>query len=295
MSRMIHTGAFNTHPAGSETVSQTPSMNAMVSDEIRTTIAAELTRIEQAYDCEVLLAVESGSRAWGFQSRDSDYDVRFVYVHRPEWYLSVDLDLRRDVIEKPITDELDISGWDIRKTLRLFAKSNPPLLEWLGSPIIYDESWDFAAQLRALLPEYYSPARSVYHYLHMAQGNYRDYLRGDEVWLKKYLYALRPLLAVRWLEQGRGVVPMEFVRLLDTIEDQPALTDDIRALVEQKTAGEELDRGPIIPSISSFIAKELVRYQNYKPPYTSLGNEFDSLNELFRRILQQAWCADDAA
>ena len=134
MSRMIHTGASNTHPAGSETVSQTPSMNAMVSDEIRTTIAAELTRIEQAYDCEVLLAVESGSRAWGFQSRDSDYDVRFVYVHRPEWYLSVDLDLRRDVIEKPITDELDISGWDIRKTLRLFAKSNPPLLEWLGSP-----------------------------------------------------------------------------------------------------------------------------------------------------------------
>jgi RNA repair pathway DNA polymerase beta family protein len=80
VSRTIHTGASNTHPAGPETVSQTPSMNAMVSDEIRTTIAAELTRIEQAYDCEVLLAVESGSRAWGFQSRDSDYDVRFVYV-----------------------------------------------------------------------------------------------------------------------------------------------------------------------------------------------------------------------
>ena len=261
----------------------------MIPDEIRTAITAELTRIEKTCDCEILLAVESGSRAWGFPSRDSDYDVRFVYVHRPEWYLSVDTELRLDVIEKPITDELDISGWDIRKTLRLFAKSNPPLLEWLGSPIVYDESWDFAAELRALLPEYYSPTSSVHHYLHMAQGNYRDYLKGDEVWLKKYLYALRPLLAVRWLEQGRGVAPMEFARLLDTIEDQPALSDDIRALVKRKMAGEELDRGPTIPSISRFIASELVRYEDLKPPQSPRTNEFDSLNELFRRILRRAW------
>ena len=263
----------------------------MIPSEIRTRVAAELSRVEETYDCEVLLAVESGSRAWGFPSRDSDYDVRFVYVHRPEWYLSVDLDLHRDVIERPITDELDISGWDIRKTLRLFAKSNPPLLEWLGSPIVYDESWNFAAQLRSLLPEHYSPTKSVYHYLHMAQRNYRDYLKGDDVWLKKYLYALRPLLAVRWLEQGRGVVPMEFVRLLATIEDQPALTGDIRALVNRKMAGEELDRGPTIPSISTFITSELVRYEDFKPPESPRSNEFDSLNGLFRRILRSAWGA----
>src|SRR5689334_4705492 len=157
----------------------------MISSEIQSEIREELSRIEASQDCRILLAVESGSRAWGFESSDSDYDVRFVYIRRPEWYLSVDLDLRRDVIERPISDLLDISGWDIRKTLRLFAKSNPPLLEWLSSPIVYVKRYQFPDALKALLPDYFSPVSSTYHYLHMAQGNYRDYLKGDTVWLKK--------------------------------------------------------------------------------------------------------------
>ena len=260
----------------------------MIDAEVQKRITEELQLIETGEECRVLLAVESGSRAWGFPSRDSDYDVRFVYIRSQRWYLSVDIDLKRDVIERAITDELDISGWDIKKALRLFAKSNPPLLEWLGSPIVYKETNDFRRLLRELLPDYYSPVSSVYHYMHMAQGNYRDYLKNEVVWLKKYLYALRPLLAVRWLEQDRGVVPMEFSSLLVTIEDQHEIVRQIEALVARKMAGEELDRGPSIPAISGFIADELQRLERYAPHATA-ARGFEPLNEFFREMLKRAW------
>ena len=261
----------------------------MIPINIQNQISEELRQIEVSEECRILLAVESGSRAWGFPSRDSDYDVRFIYIRPASWYLSIDLDLKRDVIERPITDDLDISGWDIKKALRLFAKSNPPLLEWLSSPIVYQESSNFAPSLRGLLKIYYSPISSVFHYLHMAQGNYREYLRGEVVWLKKYLYALRPLLAVRWIEQGRGVVPMEFSNLLVTVEDQPALIDDIQTLVERKMEGDELDRGPWVPTISKFIGSELERLEQFRSAEKAPKTDFNRLNELFLEMLRQAW------
>lgn len=104
-------------------------------DAMRERVLEELTRLEQEHDVTVLYACESGSRAWGFASPDSDYDVRFVYVQQPDWYLRVDEP--RDVLERPLTDELDLSGWELRKTLRLLRKSNPTLLEWLDSPLVY--------------------------------------------------------------------------------------------------------------------------------------------------------------
>jgi predicted nucleotidyltransferase len=100
-------------------------------------ILEQLEQIEQEEQVTILYACESGSRAWGFPSQDSDYDVRFIYLHKPEWYLSI-YD-KRDVIERPINNMLDINGWDLRKALNLFRKSNPPLLEWLQSPIQYKE------------------------------------------------------------------------------------------------------------------------------------------------------------
>jgi predicted nucleotidyltransferase len=180
----------------------------VIDEAIAEEVRRRLDHVEMSEGVRILLAVESGSRAWGFPSRDSDYDVRFVYIHPPEWYLSVDADLHRDVIERPILDEIDLSGWEIRKALLLFAKSNPPLLEWLSSPLVYRDTKTLASRLRDLLPAYYAPNASLYHYLHMAQGNFKDYLRGDVVWVKKYFYVLRPLLAVRWIEQGRGPVPI---------------------------------------------------------------------------------------
>jgi predicted nucleotidyltransferase len=160
-------------------------------------IRQRLKRIEAEHGIRLLYACESGSRAWGFPSADSDYDVRFIYVRPRNWYLCLDTERQRDVIEYPIDDLLDINGWDLKTALKLFTKSNPSLIEWLHSPIVYYQETDFLSALRGLLPRYYSTRACFHHYRQMAKGNYRQYLHGDQVRLKKYFYVLRPLLALR--------------------------------------------------------------------------------------------------
>lgn len=182
---------------------------------MRAAIETALLEIEARENVHVLYACESGSRAWGFAGTDSDWDVRFIYVRPRDWYLSIALERRSDVIELPIDSELDVAGWDLRKALQLLRKSNPPLLEWLHSPIVYREDGPIAGELRRLADEYWSDLACVHHYLNMARGNYREYLRGEMVWTKKYFYVLRPLLAVRWIERNLGGVPVEFSRLVE--------------------------------------------------------------------------------
>src|SRR3569623_3815539 len=109
----------------------------MISDEIRTEIMYRLGRAEEEHGVRILFAVESGSSAWGFASPNSDYDVRFIYAHEPSWYQAVDLEERRDVIENPIVDDIDLNGRDVRKALRLFWKSNPAFIEWILTTITY--------------------------------------------------------------------------------------------------------------------------------------------------------------
>jgi predicted nucleotidyltransferase len=261
----------------------------MIPPEIKREITQRLTQVEKEEDVKVLYAVESGSRAWGFHSTDSDYDARFIYIHPPQWYLSIDLENRRDVIERPLLDEIDLSGWDIRKAMGLLTKSNPPLLEWLGSPIIYRDEFDFAARLRAALPEYFSPRACAYHYLSMARRNYSAYLKGETVRLKKYLYALRPLLAVLWIEQGRGIVPMEFEKLLITVSDQPGLVVEIGKLVERKMAGGEMGEAPVIEKLNSFIAGAIEQHADLAIIPTSPRFTLNTLNYLFRTVLVEAW------
>ena len=218
--------------------------------EIRSEIVRRLETIEREEDVRILYACESGSRAWGFASKDSDYDVRFLYVHPRDWYLSIQG--RRDVIERPIADDLDITGWDLPKALRLFRRSNPPLLEWLRSPFIYMEKGTSAHRLRELAAEHHSPRACAYHYGHMATDIHQDSLFGDEVVTKRYLYALRPLLAIRWIEAGKGVVPTEFDCLVDALVPTGNLRSAIGDLLERKKAGLERDRGPKIRVIHEF-------------------------------------------
>ncbi len=164
-------------------------------------IKDKLKEMEQAYNVKILYACESGSRAWGFASPDSDYDIRFIYVHPKEYYLSVDE--QRDVIELPINDLLDINGWGLRKALRLFRKSNGPLYEWLQSPIVYNQDNEFANDIKNLMPSYFSPRATMHHYLSMAKSVFENDLVGVEVRLKKYFYVLRPILACRWIADRR--------------------------------------------------------------------------------------------
>ena len=165
-------------------------------DEIKREIQERLQQVEEDEKVFIFYACESGSRAWGFPSLDSDYDIRFLYIHPKKWYLSIDE--KRDVIERRISDLIDLSGWDIRKALRLFRKSNPPLLEWLNSPIVYQQRLHIVDKIKALMPDYYYPKSCLYHYRHMAEGNFREYLKGEIVWIKKYFYVLRRY----WLVSG---------------------------------------------------------------------------------------------
>lgn len=263
----------------------------MIPDPVRHDILGRLKRAEQEHGVKVLLAVESGSRAWGFASPNSDYDARFIYVHRRDWYLSVSLEEQRDVIEYPIVDEIDINGWDLRKALRLFWKSNPAFVEWIQSPIIYAESGSFAQAVRALLPQVYSCEHGIHHYRSMAKTNYRGYLRADLVPLKKYFYVLRPLLAVRWLERYGTAAPIEFHKLLTLIADQPALIGAIDGLLERKRQSPEMGLSPQIPEIHGFIERELERLEVLKPARSERQEVVSGLSRLFRSTLDEAWTA----
>lgn len=250
--------------------------------ELRARIESELADIEAEQDVSIFYACESGSRAWGFESQDSDYDVRFLYAHPRDWYLTIHP--QRDVIEKPINDALDISGWDIRKSLKLLRKSNPPFLEWMQSPIVYREHAEVTALIREAMPDYYSPIACLYHYLHMAQGNYRKYLKDEDVWVKKYLYVLRPILACMWIEQDLGLVPTEFDKLVDRIVTEAEVRSAIEDLLARKKAGTESDRGPRIPALSAFIDQQLARLsaEHARPAIT---RDPARLDEVFRQAL----------
>jgi uncharacterized protein len=226
-----------------------------VEPAMRTQIIECLRRLEVEHDVKVLFACESGSRGWGFASPDSDYDVRFIYVNRLAWYLTVDAG--RDVIEQPISGDLDVNGWDLRKTLQLLRQSNPTLLEWLRSPIIYREDVEAATHLRALAQEGFSPVRGYHHYVSMAKKNFREHLRGEEVRYKKYLYVLRPLLAARWIRDERGVPPMRFAELAEATLDDTALVGEINRLLEVKMRAGEAATSPRWSAIHDFIESEL--------------------------------------
>lgn len=228
-----------------------------IAPEVRQRVLQALTEIEARHDVKVLFACESGSRGWGFASPDSDYDVRFIYVHRLPWYLSVEPD--RDVIELPISDELDVSGWELRKALRLLRRANPVLQEWLDSPVVYRQEDAWAAHMRELVPRFFSALRGRYHYLSMAKKNFRGYLQGENVRLKKYLYVLRPLLAVQWIDGGMGKPPMRFAELVGGLVDDAALLDEINRLLEIKMQSGEAEYSPRWPRIHDFIECALLR------------------------------------
>jgi predicted nucleotidyltransferase len=257
--------------------------------KIQPTVIESLASIEDQNDVRVIYACESGSRAWGFDSADSDYDIRFIYINRPEWYLAIDLERKRDVIELPINDDLDISGWDLRKALQLFQKSNPPLLEWLGSPISYFEKYSVISSMRDLAAQCYSPIACQYHYFKMAKGNFRDYLTGERVWLKKYLYVLRPILAVIWLERQLGVVPTEFQKLVEGVVDDADLKKAIDELLDLKRSGSEMDFAPKIPEISQFVESELDRMEREQFERRTGNCPVEELNGVFRSALDEVW------
>ncbi|MCW4455962.1 nucleotidyltransferase domain-containing protein [Flavobacterium sp. MXW15] len=261
-----------------------------IAPEKREAVLAALEQIERQHDVRVLMACESGSRGWGFSSPDSDYDARFIYVHRQPWYLSVNErtgpgEAQRDVIELPIDAELDISGWDLRKALRLVSKSNPTLSEWLRSPILYREDAQATARLRDAVQRFHSPLGSWWHYFNMARTNHRGYLRGERVRTKKYLYVLRPLLACQWIEAEPTPPPMAFELLLDRLLPDGTVRHAIDRLLALKRASAEVADGPRIGAISDYIDAELDRRAGAAPSLPAGHGDAEALDALFRQML----------
>ena len=245
---------------------------------MRKTILMKLDEIESRENVKILLAVESGSRAWGFASPDSDYDVRFIYVRPREDYLR--LEKTRDVIELPIEGDLDINGWDLDKTLRLLRASNPTLFEWFSSPIVYRET-AFADVFRIVMQEYFSSKRGLNHYLSMASGNYREYLKGDFVRAKKYFYVLRPVLACKWILDKGTPPPMLFSELVEA-ELDPKYLPDVNNLLDLKKNAPEIKTIPKIMSINQYLDQSIeeVRLRILQLPDDN-DRGWEEMNQMF--------------
>lgn len=250
---------------------------------MKQTILQKLLELEQSENIKILYACESGSRAWGFASPDSDFDVRFIYSRPANHYLSI-VEMP-DVVGLPVNEVLDIGGWDLKKTLKLFMKSNAPLYEWLQSPIVYRQDDAFADELRGLMPAYFSLRSAGNHYLSMAHNTLQDDLQANEVKLKRYFYALRPALACRWIVEKQTVPPMEFDKLRALVTDSKVqvATDDL--LEQKKLAGEKATIAPVT-ILNEWLSDTLAKCKEQLQQFTSQQQPAQVLNELFRRYIQ---------
>lgn len=245
-------------------------------------IKQKLLELEQTQNIRILYACESGSRAWGFASPDSDFDVRFIYSRTTNDYLSI-ID-SSDVLGLPVDEVLDIGGWDIKKSLQLFLKSNGPLYEWLQSPIVYQQVHGFVDELRDLMPKYFSLRSGANHYLSMAHNTLRDDLQDEEVKLKRYFYALRPALACLWILEKRSVPPMEFHQLRILIDDT-AVQNSIDDLLEQKKAADEKAFIKPVSILNRWLTTTLERCKEHVADLPSEKKQPDELNHLFRKYI----------
>jgi len=201
-------------------------------------IQAALTQLETTHHVRILYACESGSRAWGFPSPDSDYDVRFIYSHPADWYLT--LDDGPDTLNFPVDEELDLAGWELRKALKLLRGSNAALFEWLQSPVVYAEATGFRAALEPELPMCWNPRAGLHHYAGLMRRGVMDDLTGTDVRLKRLFYALRSTLAARWIQQRPAELPpMEFHVLRESLPAElNAIVDELlarKATADEKT------------------------------------------------------------
>lgn len=208
-----------------------------------------LSRIESTRGVRIVYAVESGSRAWGFASPDSDYDIRFIFIRDPHSYISVHEGL--ESIDLPLEGELDAGGWDIRKAARLLGKSNGALVEWLHSPILYRNHDGFRERWQMMAGEVFSPRASSDHYRGLAKQMVLGKLNAETVRAKDYLYALRAVLAAKWISETHSIPPVPFTELFDTAP--PTVQVLIPKLLEHKARTAEGERMERLPDLDDFL------------------------------------------
>lgn len=247
-------------------------------------ILNKLASIEAENNVKIIYAAESGSRAWGFASPDSDYDVRFIYIHKKDYYLR--LDETEDVIEPVIENILDFSGWDVKKALKLLHGSNPSLFEWMASPVIYKTTPEYE-KIQNISDNYFVP-KTAYHYYGMAMHNHKAYFGSENVKLKKYFYVLRPILACEYVLNHKTMPPIIFTELANTmLVNNAGIKSCIDEILALKTKKPELELTERIPELDAYISAELTEL---KSRIDALPNNppknWAELNELFILVLR---------
>ncbi|MCB0644365.1 MAG: nucleotidyltransferase domain-containing protein [Phaeodactylibacter sp.] len=245
-------------------------------------IQTQLQALEQERRIKILLAVESGSRAWGFPSPNSDYDVRFFYLHDQDWYLSITD--RKDTIEYFHNEWLDFGGWDIRKALSLVRKSNGSPAEWLQSPTIYREVPGFRESLFGLVQDYFQPVHSLNHYRGIALNSLKQAEATGQLPIKKVFYMIRPLLAALWIAEHQTVPPMQIGPLLEQLSDEP-LQNEILELIERKKLAVEAQAWEPSERIQAFIEAAFAQVEATKLEKRPVPDA-EPLNQYFRSLLQ---------
>lgn len=245
-----------------------------------------LLEVEAKYQVKVLFACEAGSRAWGLASENSDYDVRFIFVHPLDWYLGIDQ--KRDVIEYPITKSLDLSGWDLRKALYLLRKSNPPLLEWLHSDIIYMKDAPFYDEMINLANRAFSAKACLFHYLNMAKRNAKNIFQKDRIKVKQYINVLRPLLACKAMEAEDSFPSVHFPSLAEKLITDYNLKKEINHLIHLKQAEHEYISPAELFHTNEFIQVEFLNLEGYVNTIPNKKMDItEELNRFFRKTLKR--------
>lgn len=254
---------------------------------IKEAIRQKIATIELEYKVEVLYACESGSRAWGFASNDSDYDVRFIYKHGYEDYLSISPP--KDTIDCPLDgNKLDFVGWDIKKALGLLNQSNASVFEWLQSPIIYINNGSFSNRLWDIALNYASPRTLIRHYLGVMKSAYQSGLKKDQMNVKKYFYVLRPLLAAMWIRDYGQPAPIDFDTLLKKgTAQKPKIAQIIEGLLEIKKKGNESDIATLNLDLELFIEEESTSCERLANRLLREGKSTNALDSFFRDTIKK--------
>ncbi|MCC6727378.1 MAG: nucleotidyltransferase domain-containing protein [Saprospiraceae bacterium] len=247
------------------------------------TILDLLAQIEHDKGIQIRYACESGSRAWGFPSPDSDFDIRFIYLHPREWYLSVNEG--EDNVRVMPNDLLDGNGWDFRKFLRLMHASNSTVYEWLSSPIVYIENKPFSDALWELALGYFQPKKVIFHYIGIATGMLEKEFQAPSVKIKKYFYVLRPVLSAVWIAEKGTPPPIDFYELLPLVQGNAPVHQAILDLLKQKETALEGQQVQRVQVLDDFVAAEMqhcevIAKQMEKRPVT-----WDAINDFYRKTL----------
>lgn len=252
-------------------------------------ILEQLSEMEKQYDIKILYACESGSREWGFSSDNSDYDIRFIYMHKKVCYLS--LDKKKDVIDKTELNNLEFHGWELVKTLKLLRNSNSSVYEWLQSNTIYKKEDVFYHNINKVKEDAFNPRSIFLHHYHLAKKNNTLIQKNKSKQNKLYLYTLRSIFACKWIVKYHTMPTNKFDTLLENFVQDEIRKNEINDVLTKKRSGMDSITDSNILILDEYIRCELEMLEsiNLDKP-TTLLNEREltlSLDHLFRETINE--------